>query len=355
MKKELPNKIFSGEYGGGHVQGIAIDEERVFLYYSFTTQLIKTDLEGRLLGSVINLIGHLGCIAYDKDNNKLYGSLELKHDNIGMGIVNHTGKSLAEEDAFYIVSFDLEKITSVGIDAEKSGIMKAVYLRDVFHDYKAKDEASGADHRYGCSGIDGISIGPEFGKCGKRDKIVVAYGIYRDNERQDNDYQVLLQYDKEELDSYAKPLVQTEPHHTGPERFGKRYFFYTGNTTFGIQNLEYDSFTNYWFIAVYKGQKAKFKNFELFYIDGSVEGEAKELCGRGGEVGLVLSPAPLGECDVDGIRGCRFPLGSTGMISLSNGEFYFSEPGGDREKRTYTSTVRKFIFDKEADTLFKEA
>ena len=137
MKKELPNKIFSGEYGGGHVQGIAIDEERGFMYYSFTTQLIKTDLEGRLLGSVINLIGHLGCIAYDKDNNKLYGSLELKHDNIGMGIVNHTGKSLAEEDAFYIVSFDLEKITSVGIDAEKSEIMKAVYHRDVFHDYKA--------------------------------------------------------------------------------------------------------------------------------------------------------------------------------------------------------------------------
>ena len=354
MKRILPNKIYSGKSHGGHVQGIAVDEARGFVYYAFTTELIKTDLEGNLLGSVVNLIGHLGCIAYDAEKNKLYGSLELKHDGIGMGIVNHTGKSLADEDAFYIVSFDVEGITEVGIDAEKSGIMRAVYLRNVFLDYTEKDEASGAPHRYGCSGIDGISIGPEFGRQGgERDKVVVTYGVYRDNERGDNDYQVLLQYDKSVFDEYAKPLIQAEPHHNGPESFERRYFFYTGNTTFGIQNLEYDPFTGYWFVAVYDGQKPAFRNFKMYYIDGGVAPRNEELRGRDGEVGAVLSPAMLGERDGEYIRGCRFPYGSTGMASLGDGYFYFSEDGRDPEDKAFYTNVRKYRFDKNSNNLFE--
>jgi hypothetical protein len=265
---ELPNSIYSGISHGGHVQGIAIDTEGGFVYYSFTTELIKTDLNGKLIGSVVNLIGHLGCITYDKEKNKLYGSLELKHDGIGMGIVNHTGKKLADEDSFYIVSFDAEEITSTGIDAEKSGIMKAVYLRDVFDDYSSIDKASGALHAYGCSGIDGIALGPDFGDTSAPyDKVVVAYGVYRDIDRCDNDYQVLLQYDKSVFEKYGKPLVQAEPHHNGPDSCDNRYYFYTGNTTYGIQNLEYDSFSGNWFIAVYAGTKPSFRNFNMFYID----------------------------------------------------------------------------------------
>ena len=48
----------------GHLQGIAKDEKRGFLYWSFTTQLIKTDMQGNVIGSVVGLIGHLGCIAF---------------------------------------------------------------------------------------------------------------------------------------------------------------------------------------------------------------------------------------------------------------------------------------------------
>ena len=91
MKNSLPNEIFSGVYAsGGHVQGIAVDKVRGFVYYSFTTMLLKTDMLGNAIGSVINLAGHLGCITYDAENDRVYGSLELKHDEIGLGIIKKT-------------------------------------------------------------------------------------------------------------------------------------------------------------------------------------------------------------------------------------------------------------------------
>jgi len=154
----IPNSIYSGKYCEGHVQGIAIDEEHGYVYYSFTTVLLKTDLKGTPVGCVNNLAGHLGCIAFDKATGHLYGSLEFKHDAIGKGIMARTGRIIAEEDAFYIASFECDKIDRMDLDAEKDGVMRAAYLRDVVKDFLDDDEISGKKHRYGCSGIDGISV-----------------------------------------------------------------------------------------------------------------------------------------------------------------------------------------------------
>ncbi|MBR4889311.1 MAG: hypothetical protein IKU17_09215, partial [Clostridia bacterium] len=63
-------------WNAGHVQGIAVDKERKFMYYSFTTCLVKSDLDGNVIGSVKGLAGHLGCIAYNYKDGKIYGSLE---------------------------------------------------------------------------------------------------------------------------------------------------------------------------------------------------------------------------------------------------------------------------------------
>ena len=63
--------------------------------------------------------------------------------------------------------------------------MTTVYLPDVVEDYSFND---GFEHKYACSGIDGISFGPGFGN-GKDSKqmLYVAYGIYGDVNREDND------------------------------------------------------------------------------------------------------------------------------------------------------------------------
>ena len=62
---KLPRQIYSGEQGPFHVQGIAVDLDRGYMYFSFTTTLLKTNMQGNLLGSVEGMTGHLGCMTTD--------------------------------------------------------------------------------------------------------------------------------------------------------------------------------------------------------------------------------------------------------------------------------------------------
>jgi hypothetical protein len=204
--------------------------------------------------------------------------------------------------------------------------------------------------------FDGTGFGPAFGaNADTEKKIMIAYGVYSDTAREDNDYQVILQYDRSVIDKYACPLDQAAPHHEGPASFEARYFFYTGNTTYGIQNLEYDSFSQSWFAAVYPGKKKHFTSFPLFVIDGQKAPVQEVLRGRGNEIGAVLSCASLGELGTDGsIRGVHFPYGATGIASLSDGTFYFSHSAANKEERTFSSTLVKYRFSSEEPSLFKE-
>lgn len=96
----LPESIYSGVWNGGHCQGIALDRKNGWMYYAFTTELIKTDLQGRLLGSVGGLTGHLGCISFCEEDGLVYASLEFKNDAIGSGILKHLGRERKNPDAF---------------------------------------------------------------------------------------------------------------------------------------------------------------------------------------------------------------------------------------------------------------
>lgn len=350
---KLPNTVFSGYWKEGHVQGIAVDVEKGYVYYSFTTILLKTDLLGNPVGSVRKLAGHLGCITFDPERRKVYGSLELKHDVIGAGIIARTGWDPNAGDNFYLVSFDADRIDRMDMDAEADCVMQAVWLADVGADYRDTDPVSGKPHRYGCSGCDGTGYGPVFGgDAGSPGKIMLAYGIYGDTEREDNDHQIILQYDPSVFDRFGQPLCQENPHHSGPERSEQRYFCYTGNTTYGIQNLEYDAFSRTWLVAVYTGKKGKFPNFPLFFIDAAVPAEEQALRGRGEERGGLLHLAQLGEEGMGGIFGSRFPLGATGIFSLGDGRFYFSRPMEKEADKTFASRLELYRMVPGSEALF---
>ena len=314
---ELPVHLYGGAWPTSHVQGVVVDRAKGFVYYSFTTMLVKTDLRNRVIGTVEGLTGHLGDLDQNPADGRVYGSLEYK-----------------EAEAFYIAIFDVDKITRVGMNAEQDDVMTTVYLDEVVEDFTADMDGNGVfdgnvadtpDHRYGSSGIDGVSFGPEFGKRNPDDKLLVAYGIYTNLERTDNNYQVLLEYDVRRWAKYERPLSESAPHRSGPRRTPDKFFVYTGNTHFGVQNLEYDSYTGNWMMAVYTGQKPEFPNYSLFMVDagakprrGVIEGQPTR------ERGQILPLLPYGLYDPGtGIHGWESE-GNVGLESLGDGTYYIA-------------------------------
>ena len=320
--------IFTGAWGNCHIQGIAVDLKKGYIYYSFTTKLIKATLDGEVVGSLDGLVGHLGCLAFNEADGCVYGSLEYKNDIIGRDIQGSIGTSAVFADAFYIARFDVDRIDKMDIPAANNDIMRCIYLRDVVADYTAKVPTEDGEiaHRYGCSGIDGVTFAPLAGKSEADGMyLYVSYGVYSDLSRKDNDHQVLLCYDVSGWDAYAAPLDQSAMHTRGPEEPMHKFFVYTGNTTYGVQNLEYDRHTNSIFMAVYRGKKPNFPNYDLFAIDLSHPAAVEPLDGLC-EAGERLFLQPMGECDnATGICGWYFPYGSTGMFSFGDGRWLFSE------------------------------
>ncbi|MBQ5618737.1 MAG: hypothetical protein IIU93_06290 [Alistipes sp.] len=352
----LQAEIASGPFKAGHIQGIAVDQKKGYIYYSYTTMLIKTDLQGRIVGSVTGLLGHLGDLDLNEADGRVYGSLEYKNDAIGRGILNMEKSTRTLDNAFYIAIFDVDRIDRVGMSAEKDGIMTTVHLPTVLEDYLAEVATSEGTkaHRLGCSGIDGVAFGPKFGSTSGKEYLTVAYGIYSEKDRSDNDYQVLLQYDTEKWAKYERTLSQDDMHQMGPRKPAGQYFVFTGNTTYGVQNLEYDPFTEAWLMAVYKGVKEHYPNYTLFAADAKARPAKQTLQGIPYiKKGFVVPLKAEGLKDATtGIRGWMWGVGSTGMAALGGGYYYFSHNYNSEQGQG--STIRMYRYTDREDEAFEE-
>ncbi|WP_374935973.1 hypothetical protein [Streptomyces sp. SM10] len=109
-----------------------MDRGRGFVHWSFTQQLVKTDLDGTVLGTVEGLTGHLGDIDVDERDGRVYGSLEYK-----------------AAESFYVAVPDGPAIDRVGMDAEGDGVMTAVHLDEVAADFTAGMDGDGVFVRTG--------------------------------------------------------------------------------------------------------------------------------------------------------------------------------------------------------------
>src|ERR1041384_2463254 len=69
-----------GTWPTSHVQGIAVDLQGGYIYYSFTTLLAKYDFSGKLIGTLVGWAGHLGDLDFNPRDGRVYGSLEYKKD-----------------------------------------------------------------------------------------------------------------------------------------------------------------------------------------------------------------------------------------------------------------------------------
>lgn len=319
---QIPPSIWVGGQKG-HVQGLAVDTREKCIYMSFTTVFYKVDYKGNVLASVERIHGHLGDMVLDTLNRKVYASLECKDDVIGKGVDKQLGVEGFKTSTFYLAVIDIDAMNAIGQDA--SEVMKFIKVAPACEDYAAEG------HRYGCSGIDGVALGPlpgnarpqitgGNGSVGK-DWIYVAYGIYSDLDRTDNNNQVILRYSVPTVLKKAK----TEQENAPSMKPAATCFAYTGNTNWGVQNLDYDPWTGYLMMAVYKGKKPGFPNYDLYAIDMTKKVTRAVAPGLGGKR-QVLQLAEDGLLDEDsGIRGWRFKYGSTGLNSLGGGMFLISQ------------------------------
>jgi hypothetical protein len=346
----LPLKQNGGTWPSGHVQGIAVDVQGGYIYYSFTNLLAKYDFGGKLIGTLVDWTGHLGDLDFNPADGKVYGSLEYKADK-----------------AFYIAVIDVDRLDRVGVEASKTEIFRTVYLPEVVKDYTADlngdgtfdgddgkfrgNVAASADHRYGCSGIDGVAFGPAFGRTDGKRYLTVAYGIYGNTGRADNDHQVLLQYDVADWARYASPLTEAAPHHRGPGTVRGKYFVRTGNTSYGVQNLAYDETLQRWFIGVYQGKKDSFPNYLLFAADARERPVLSDLIGVPGaggkrwEQGLLLGLATDGLRDpATGIRGWN-QKADVGFQPVGRGLFYLAANSSGENWQSADLTLMRWTGD----------
>ena len=268
--------------GSSHMQGICIDDEGKYMYFSYTSVLAKVDMA---TGKVVASVGgfgegsfgasggaHLGCLDYY--DGWVYGSLEYKDP----------GKK------FFICAFDTSRMTEVGVDVDEipvdenghngvTGILlyePTMDFRDglsteLFGSQDKYGEAtnnSNNGHRFACSGIDGVTFGTMPGDTSGKIYLIVAYGIYsaanfsdpsgtkiKDTNRLDNAYNVLQFYDVEDFWDGEKPVGTQNILFNCQRGLSRDYaeneilkaadtlYVFTGATSWGSQNLEWEADT----------------------------------------------------------------------------------------------------------------
>lgn len=303
-----------GSWDIKHCQGMAIDTNDGYIYYSYTNTFVKCDLEGNAIGSITGFTGHLGDVCFNSEDGKVYASL------------NPTGKK-----ALYIAIIDVDSLNKLNLDCEKSGLVRTVHLPEVWSDFSAKVKNGGKTYnrRYGVSGTDAVCFGPSFSS-GKGHYLTISCGTTPQVERTDNNYQVLVQYDVTSWwDEYAQPLDQNKIHHTGPKKCAGKYFVYTGTTNYGVQTMTYFDELNLWLLNVYVTPKTEeFPTWNLFVVDGDIKPKKTKLKGQEKEdVQKVLTLYQDGLLHENtGIYGYSCSYGAKGMEYVGKGLFYIIHP-----------------------------
>jgi len=300
-----PNTDPYGMCGGNsHLQGIAVDDELKYMFFSYTSALAIIEIAtGELVASCGGFGqgsfgtpggSHLGCIDYY--DGYIYGSLEYKEP----------GKK------FFLAIFDVERMLDAGIDVSVSEqdmeepICTAVLLEEPTRDFRAPIDTtlfSGQDefghatnegnngHYFACSGIDGVSMGKWPGGTDDEIYMIVAYGVYQfsSSARNDNTYNVLEYYKLSDIwnedgsqTQWNKSYTYTDGIHQNWAQdeaawlsAAKTLYVYTGNTSYGSQNIEYEWDTGD--VVLYTYGNTDGMGGTYYEVDGSVEPELKTL------------------------------------------------------------------------------
>ena len=240
----------SGQY---HVQGLAFDPRSQCVFLSTTTAIVKMSLDGSVLGSVVGFHGHIGAVTLDTLHRRLYASLEDLDDALCTNMARYANRQPVsrEQIVMSIVEVDIDKVNAKNMPFREVAVLHP--LHEPLSDYRTEVNMDGKSYegRFSCKGIDALAIGPAIGNASDEARyLYVACISDNDTLRADSEYNRLLCY---RLDDFSHSVHQ--------------YFIRTGLTSYGIQNMEWDSFRQCLHLFVYPGQKSSNPNYSQFSID----------------------------------------------------------------------------------------
>ncbi len=336
----LPNYIYTGTYGSYHVQGMSVDVKGGYTYYTFTSTLVKLDMDGNLVGTMTGFPGHMGDCSYNEEDGKLYATLHLEGDG---------SYDWSKEMLYYVAIIDVSKITSVGMSYKTNDLMKVVHLKNI-QDYAEATLDGGLTGKFGVNGLDGCELGPKFGSSTGKTYLTVSAGAPNTcvdgvNTRDDNDYQVIWQYDISNWwTTLAQPFDETNPPKPEATADGE-YFLLTGNGNFGIQDICYDAYTKQWFFITYGIQDKEYQHWGYcFVVSANSQPKTEVLKGQPTTTeGKVLQFVPKGDYHAaSGIYSFGFYEASSGITSIGNGYFYVSIAKADPATGKQCADVYKY-------------
>ena len=236
-----------------HMQGFTSDGKH--MYWSFTDTVVKTTLKGTVRRCVPVSGGHLGDIDYFE--GKLYASF------MGDALPGHAWNDWT---SFKICVFDADTL-----ELEK---MINLDICDYYKSLKGTD----ADTR-GFQGVDGVAFGKIPGT--EEWRMFVACALDTGEKYENN---ILLRFT---IDG----VYETE------------YPIKTGNTVFGIQNLDYDATTGEFWFSTYGGGEPFMPKETLYKTDVNITKAEEKFC---------FSSAYGFECLGDGKYYCALQWGTNG-------------------------------------------
>lgn len=206
------------EHQNYHLQGFSSGGG--YMYWSFTDSLVKTTLNGTMRAQVQIYGGHLGDCDYH--DGKIYASY-MKNAL--------PGHEWGDWEGFCIYVFDAVDLHIIDI-----------YDLKICDEYK-KMAGKDGDVR-GFRGIDGVTFAPD--PVTGETKMFVACAVITGEKYSS---QIILQLTTD-------GVYETE------------YYVPTGNTVFGIQNLDYDSDAHEFWFSTYGGPEPYMPKETLFCVSG---------------------------------------------------------------------------------------
>ena len=228
----------AGTGGRSYVAGVAVDRYAEYFYFSMKDRFIKQAADGEIVGSIVGFDGEINDIAYNPQDGRVYAAMS---------------RSNTEQKCF-LMMIDVDKLTKK--DTPAQDVCTLVYVGAPIAALANVPEGTYGQSKGGKFGITesvfSVAIGPSMADPTKTAVTLGStspgFSVAEEN-RQDNRYSLLFQFDMQTILTYEKPYGSGTL--DGPPS-ADVYFAKTNFHDWGVRSLCYDANENVYILTAYK-------------------------------------------------------------------------------------------------------